>query len=129
MSRKKHLTVRDDNIPFYLKDGASAGGRFIQVANSLMLSRRFQALTPNARWMYFCLSMEAGGRKEVTLSHSAAGKYGITKSGYDSAVRQLKEGGFIRLVDGLGRLESNRFEFVRDWQTRPPLTDDSLKSA
>ena len=84
MSRKKHQTVRDDKLPFYLKDGASAGGRFIQVANSLMLSRRFQALTPNARWVYFSLAMEAGGRKEVTLSHSAARtKYGITKSGYE----------------------------------------------
>ena len=120
MSRKKHQTVRDDKLPFYLKDGASAGGRFIQVANSLMLSRRFQALTPNARWVYFSLAME----------HSAARtKYGITKSGYDSAVRQLKENGFIKLVDGLGRLESNRFEFIRDWQLRPAGADDGLISA
>ena len=130
MSRRKHQTVRDDKLPFYLKDGASAGGRFIQVANSLMLSRRFQALTPNARWVYFSLAMEAGGRKEVTLSHSAARtKYGITKSGYDSAVRQLKENGFIKLVDGLGRLESNRFEFIRDWQLRTADADDGLISA
>ena len=31
MSRRKHQTVRDDKLPFYLKDGASAGGRFIQL--------------------------------------------------------------------------------------------------
>jgi hypothetical protein len=116
----RHQTVRDEKFKFYLKDGSSAGGRFVQIGNSLLLSKRFQALSPLARWMYFALAMEAAGKDVVSMSHSQAKKYGITPSGYDNAVRQLKDGGFIRLDDGLGRLETNRFRFVRDWQQRAP---------
>lgn len=118
--RKKHQTVHDEKIKFYLKGSFSAGGRFIIVANSLLLSKQYQALSPLARWVYLALAMEAGGEDTVSLSHSQARKYGITSSGYDNAIRQLKDRGFIRLDDGLGRLETNRFKFVRDWQQRVP---------
>lgn len=116
----KHQRVKDEKFKYYLKDGTSAGGRFIQIGNSLLLSKRFQALSPLARYVYLALAMEAGGKDVVSLSHSQAGKYGIKPSGYDNAIRQLKVGGFIRLDDGLGRLETNRFRFVRDWQQRAP---------
>lgn len=121
----RHRTVKDDAIKYYLRDGASAGGRFIMVANSLLLSRQYQALSPLARYVYLALAMEAGGKDAVSMSHGQAKKYGITPSGYDNAIRQLKDGGFIRLDDGLGRLETNRFRFVRDWQQRAPPDPDN----
>lgn len=128
MGRRKHQSIKDDKFKFYLKDGLSAGGRFIMVANSLLLSKRFQALSPLAQKVYLCLAMEAGGQDVVTLSHAGAKKYGITKSGYDSAIRQLIDGGFIRFDDNLSRLESNRFRFIPDWQQRAPPEKGKSKS-
>ena len=122
MGKSKHRGIDESKIPHYLKDGGTSGGRFIPVTNSFMLSKRVQALTPNARWMLEALAMEKGdsGNNEVSLSHSGAKKYGFSKSGYDAAIRQLKEGGFIRLADGISRLETNRFVFLYDWHQKPP---------
>lgn len=40
-------------------------GRFIQVGNSLLLSKEFQALTAGARFLYLCMTMESGGRERL----------------------------------------------------------------
>lgn len=36
--------------------------RFIQVGNSLLLSKQFHALSTGSRFLYFCMAMESGGR-------------------------------------------------------------------
>ena len=118
MSRKKGIDER--RIPQYLKVRGEVGGRFVPLTNALMLDKLFQSLTPNARWFFLALCMEAGGRPTVTMSHSAAKKYGITPSSYDSAVKQLTEKGFIKLADNLSRLETNRFELLFVWRGNPP---------
>ena len=41
--------------------------RFIQVGNSLLLSKQFHALSTGSRFLYFCMAMESGGRKNFIL--------------------------------------------------------------
>ena len=52
--------------------------RFIQIGNSLMLSKDFQKLSTGARWLYAAMSMESGGRREFIFPLSAAKKYGMS---------------------------------------------------
>ena len=42
--------------------------RFIQVGNSLLLSKQFHALSTGSRFLYFCMAMESGGREEFHSS-------------------------------------------------------------
>ena len=118
MSRRKGVDER--KIPHYLKVRGEIGGRFVPLTNALMLDTLFQSLTPNARWFFLALCMEAGGKPTVSMSHSAAKKYGIKPTSYDAAVKQLTERGLIKLVDGLSRLETNRFEFPFVMRGNPP---------
>ena len=117
---KKHRGIDESKIKHYLKDGGDSKGRFIPLTNSLMLSKRFQNLTPMARWMFLCLAMEAGGSDTARLSHTGAKKYGINSSSYDNAIKQLKDNGFIKLEENIGRLETNAFRFIYDWHFKPP---------
>lgn len=55
-------------------------GRFIQVGNSLVLSKKFQELKSGARWLYLSMAMESGGKREVTFTHGSGKKYGIKPS-------------------------------------------------
>ena len=45
-------------------------GRFVQVGNSLLLSKEFQALTAGARFLYLCMTMESAGKREFILYKS-----------------------------------------------------------
>ena len=46
--------------------------RFIQVGNSLLLSKKFHALSTGSRFLYFCMAMESGGRKNFILPQKDA---------------------------------------------------------
>lgn len=46
--------------------------RFIQVGNSLLLSKQFHALSTGSRFLYFCMAMESGGRKNFILPQKDA---------------------------------------------------------
>ena len=94
-------------------------GRFLQLGNSLTLSKKFQSLSPSVRWFYICLSMEAGGKPTVKLSHGGARKYGISHAGYDRAVTALCEAGFLEQVfdADLSRFKTNEFRFISKWKT------------
>ena len=48
--------------------------RFIQVGNSLLLSKQFHALSTGSRFLYFCMAMESGGRKNFILPQKDAKK-------------------------------------------------------
>lgn len=118
MSKKRG--VNEDLVKFYLKAGGDSKGRYISVANSLMLDKHFQSLTPMARWMFFALCMEAGGEDSVSLSHKNAKKYGIKPTSYDAAIKQLIDKGFIRYADNLSKLETNKFVFMYVFRNTPP---------
>ena len=46
--------------------------RFIQVGNSLLLSKQFHALSTGSRFLYSCMAMESGGRKNFILPQKDA---------------------------------------------------------
>ena len=96
-------------------------GRFLQLGNSLLLSRHFQKLSANAQILYLCLAMEAGGKREVIISRSHAQKYGIAQTTFSRAIKQLSDAGFIRIDQTRGRYETNRFEFISDWKNKNPV--------
>ena len=90
--RRKHLilpwlTANDDD------------GRFIQVGNSLLLDKRFQVLTANARWLALCMAMECGGKNTFDFSHSTAQKYGFASSTFDRSLVELLDFGYIERID------------------------------
>ena len=92
--------------------------RFLQVGNSLLLSDQMQHLKHGARYLYLCMALEAGGKREFTFPASAAKKYGIHENSFDRYKEQLISAGFIR-IKASGRLtrEKNIYEFRFDWKT------------
>ena len=96
-------------------------GRFLQVGNSLLLSEEYHRLTANAQVLYLCMAMEAAGKPAVKFSHSAAKKYGMAGTTFDRAVKQLREAGFIDLVqdDNLYQFATNEYRFSTRWKSKP----------
>ena len=95
-------------------------GRFIQVGNSLLLSKAFQALSAKAQILYLCMTMEAAGKPVVRFSHGAAKKYGIAGSTFDRTVKQLRDYGFVELVgeDVMGQFCANEYRFSSCWKSK-----------
>lgn len=94
-------------------------GRFIQVGNSLLLSRDFQKLTSGARVMYLALCMESGGGRETTFTHGDGKKYGIKKTSFDRHIKELCDAGFIERVEdeNLMQYTPSAFRFSLAWRT------------
>ena len=71
--------------------------RFIQVGNSLLLSKRFQSLSAGARWLYLSMAMESGGRREFIFPLSSAKKYGISSTCLRRQIAELKASGLLQV--------------------------------
>ena len=65
--------------------------RFIQVGNSLLLSKQFHALSTGSRFLYFCMAMESGGRKEGFHS-SAKGRKKVWNCAFQPAEAHQRTG-------------------------------------
>ena len=96
-------------------------GRFIQVGNSLLLSKAFQRLNGNAKHLYLCMALESGGNRDVKFTHSQAKKYGISSTSFDRSVKELQDHRFIELItDGSGfrpQYAPNVYRFTFEWKT------------
>lgn len=119
MSRKK----RQHSLSPWLserEDGCEK--RFIQVGNTLLLSKAFQRLKPGARQLYLCMAMEAGGRRDFLFPQAAAKKYGFAPRTFWEYVRELEEHRFIlcRSMRNLRRPNEYRFSFVWKGVRSPP---------
>lgn len=77
MSKRKHGPTI---VPALSAKVDNKEKRFIQVGNSLLLSKQFHALSTGSRFLYFCMAMESGGRKNFILPQKDAKKYGIAPS-------------------------------------------------
>jgi len=86
-------------------------GRFIQVGNSLLLSKRFQSLSRGAQHLYLCMAMESGGRREFIFPLSAAKKYGISPSGLRRYSSELTQFGFLSFVSMKSLRAPNVYRF------------------
>lgn len=94
--------------------------RFIQVGNRLLLSKRFQNLSPGARALYLCMAMESGGRKGFTFPLSVALKFGFKKNSFWRYKNELDEKHFIKYCSNKNRRKPNEYEFCLEWKTLPP---------
>lgn len=61
-----------------------------------MLSHQFQNLGIGARYLYFFITMERGGKRDFIFPQSAAKKYGIKSSSLWRHIVGLEAGKFIR---------------------------------
>lgn len=93
--------------------------RFIQVGNSLLLSKQFHALSTGSRFLYFCMAMESGGRKDFILPQKDAKKYGIAPSSLRKHINELEAACFIRVYSRKPTREPNRYEFCLSWKLPP----------
>jgi len=91
-------------------------GRFIQVGNSLYLSKTFQSLSSGAQQLYERMTMESGGRQTFLFPLSAAHKYGIAESSFRRYVKELIEAGFIERRSNKNLRKPNDYCFLLSWK-------------
>lgn len=94
--------------------------RFIQVGNSLLLSKSFQALGPGPQHLYLCMAMESGGRQTFRFPRTTALKYGITPSSLARYVTKLEEKGFLQVYSRKRLRQPNDYLFTLSWRAVPP---------
>ena len=92
-------------------------GRFIQVGNSLYLSKQFQALKPSAQILYHYMMMESGGRAEFTFPKKTATKYGLNYATVLKDIKELIAHGFIeKTCCGRFTRTPNEYKFSNLWK-------------
>ena len=91
--------------------------RFIQCGNSLLLSDQFNALKPGARYMYLCMAMESGGRREFIFPLSSAKKYGISPSGLRRYSAELSTAGYLSFISRKSLRAPNVYRFDFAWES------------
>lgn len=96
-------------------------GRFTQVGNSFLLAfggKHPIDLSPGARWMYLCMAMESGGKRELIFTHGAGRKYGIKGTSYDRYAKELESKGFIERIEdnNLAQYAPARWRFSFEWK-------------
>lgn len=110
-------------VPFWLSARADCKeGRFIQVGNSLLLSKKFQELSFSSQVLYLYMAMEAAGRREFTFTKSAGKKYGMNESTLRRSITELERNGLIeKTLCGRITREANQYSFCYAWkEQRPP---------
>lgn len=95
--------------------------RFIQIGTSLLHSPKFQKLSIAARYLYFCMAMDAAGKFGFSFSKCDSLRYGFSYSTFLRAKNDLIESGFIRITQN-GRISRtpNRYVFVLTWKQGSP---------
>ena len=95
--------------------------RFIQVGDSLLFSKAFRELHVGARYLYFCMAMESGGKRDFRLPTAAAGKYGIKPSSFWTYVRELEDKRFVVSRSNKHLRQPNDYSFSDGWKTISPV--------
>ena len=90
--------------------------RFVQIGTSLLHFKKFQKLSASARYLYFCMAMDAGGKFDFTFSKADALRYGFAYSTFLRSKKELIESGFIRIaLNGRISRAPNRYAFTLTW--------------
>lgn len=93
-------------------------GRFLQIGNSLLLSKAFQDLSAGAQMTYLAMALESGGHSGFVFPLGAARKYGLSESSFSRYVKELTQKGFISLVySGRVTREPNKYRFSLEWKS------------
>ena len=94
-------------------------GRFLQIGNSLFLCDHFQNLSDGTKYLYLCMALESGGKKDFQFTRTSAKKYGISSSSLRRHVAELKESGFISFSSGANLRQPNEYIFSFEWKADP----------
>lgn len=120
MARRK-AAKNCDIRPWLSARADCSEGRFLQIGNSLMLSKPFQALSPGAQMLYLCMALESGGRREFIFPRTAAKKYGVKPRSLLRYIDELSDAGFIDKTSLRNLRQPNEYSFSFRWkEERPP---------
>jgi len=93
--------------------------RFIQVGTSLLHSKRFQALSIGARYLLFCMAMDAGKNMIFEFPKGSGMRYGIPYASHSRYIAELIEHKFLVLKQsGRQTFHKNVYAFCLDWKIR-----------
>ena len=120
-------------LPFWAS--AKADGkdiRFIQVGNSLLMSKAFQELHAGARFTYLAMMMEAGGKKVFRFPESSMKKFGISPPSCKRYINELISKDFIKKTYcGKSQMKPNDYEFNLEWkkpmEEKSPCQNDTVR--
>lgn len=105
-------------LPWVTATSDGLEGRFIQIGNTLLLSKTFLALNGNAQLLYIRMVNEAGGHREFTFTRTDAKKYGMVGNSFASSLRELKGNGFIECAENNANLRKpNVYRFCDRWKS------------
>lgn len=114
---KRKSAQRADMRPWASAHLDCKEGRFVQLGNSLMLSKAFQVLSTGARMLYICACAECGGRRQFTFPSRTMKKYGIPERSGRRYLIELEERGFITCVcSGKNTRHDSDYEFCLNWK-------------
>ena len=109
-------------VPWLSATSDGKDGRFIQIGNSLLLSKTFQQLSTGAVHLYMCMAMESGGHWDFKFPLKAAKKYGIASTSLRRYIKELERGGFITVRSNKNLRIANDYRFSVEWKKRSPAT-------
>ena len=118
MSKHKPKSAQRCELKPWLSANADCKeGRFIQVGNSFLLSRKVQHLSFATRWTYQAMCMESAGRNRFKFPESALQKYGIPSRTGRRGIDALIEAGFIeRTCSGKNTRTPSEYCFCYKWK-------------
>ena len=84
-----------------------------------MMDAVFKGMTYSARYLYACLMMESGGKRDFKFPKKSATKYGFNWGTAWKCLNELIEKGFIEKKSS-GKIvrEPNEYRFVTNWKQR-----------
>ena len=107
-------------IPWLSARYDHAEKRFIQVGNTLIMSKEWQELSAGARLLYLSMAMEAAGLQQFVFPLAVAKKHGFCAGSFRRYIPELIEHGFIELVkSGKETRTKNVYCFAFGWKKKP----------
>ena len=94
---------------------------FTQPSVSLLTEPIFNALPPQVRHLYICMTGESEGERVFQFPRKTAIRYGFIPSTFREYVAVLIEKGFISRNSGWTTREPNIYQFEDTWKrSKPP---------
>lgn len=93
---------------------------FTQLSVSLLTDPAFISLSIPARYLYACLTAEAGPERVFKFPRKTALRYGFPESSFFRYVKELEDRGFISRNSGKTTREPNIYQFEDIWKHNQP---------